>query len=156
MPKNIRASVGKSGANASIDVMTVQYLLNCVPAAEGGPVQELAVDGFIGPQTMAAIVRLQQAHLGWSDGRVDPSGPTLPLLQSYDPIPNVPFNPPHHHQYKGMKHGGKQMLPEPPPGKIPLSKGGGKLPGGGKWDAGGKFDPGTKFGGKWIGGKTFR
>ena len=160
MPKTIRASVGKAGVNASVDVMTIQYLLNCVPAGDGGPAQELAVDGFIGPLTNAAIARFQQTQLGRSDGRVDPSGQTLPVLQSYDPFPNAPFNP--HHQAKGGKMGGKQAGKDWP---APNAKGGGKLGGkweaGGKGDAGGKWDPGGKWdadgklgaGRKWPGGK---
>ena len=37
MPKAISGSVGRGGRFPPSDVMTVQYLLNCVPASQGGP-----------------------------------------------------------------------------------------------------------------------
>lgn len=38
MAKGIRFSVGRDGQNSlPLDVMTVQYLLNCVPSSKGGP-----------------------------------------------------------------------------------------------------------------------
>ncbi len=91
MPKKIKRSVGAGGANAYADAATVQYLLNCVPKGAGGPVAELAVDGIVGPLTMAAIRRFQMAKSGKGDGRVDPGGPALAQLQSYDPYPNLPM-----------------------------------------------------------------
>jgi peptidoglycan hydrolase-like protein with peptidoglycan-binding domain len=90
--KNIRYSVGKGGQNAlPHDVMTVQYLLNCVPAGFGGPHVELAVDGMCGPKTIAAIEAFQRKVNGWSDGRVDANGGTLKRLQSFDPAPFQPL-----------------------------------------------------------------
>ena len=35
--------------------VTVQYLLNCVPASQGGPSPELVVNGAVGPKTIKAI-----------------------------------------------------------------------------------------------------
>lgn len=90
--KKILTSVGVGGANQPVDVMTVQYLLNCVPAVQGGPPEELAVDGLVGPKTVAAIRRFQGAQFGWGDGRVDAEkagGRTLPVLQRFDPFPDL-------------------------------------------------------------------
>ena len=138
MPKQIFSSVGNSGANAKFDVMTVQYLLNCVPRSEGGPDLELTVDGLAGPLTIGAISQFQKAHLNWSDGRVDPFGPTLAAMQHYDPYPDLTLS----FNFKAAKYGGKGL-------------GGGY---GGKLGEtyGGKF--GGKYGGesagKWSGGKV--
>jgi peptidoglycan hydrolase-like protein with peptidoglycan-binding domain len=85
-------SVGQGGRNAlPQDVMTVQYLLNCVPSGRGGPAPELAVDGIAGPKTLAAIRAFQQRHMTSPDGRIDPGGPTLALLSGYDPYPDLPL-----------------------------------------------------------------
>lgn len=82
--------------------MTVQYLLNCVPTARGGPPQELKADGIIGPETLSAIVRFQIAVGATADGRVAPGSQTLARLQPFDPLPDqaltttgvtVNFNP---------------------------------------------------------------
>ena len=92
MPKSIQTSVGQGGANATAqDVMTVQYLPNCVPANQGGPTPELAVDGIVGPKTIAAIVGFQSRLTPAPDGRVDPGGPTITCLQKYDPYPMQPM-----------------------------------------------------------------
>jgi peptidoglycan hydrolase-like protein with peptidoglycan-binding domain len=89
MPKTITGSVGRGGKNyPASDVMTVQYLLNCVPATQGGPAKELAVDGAAGPKTIAAIEGFQRKLGGFADGRVDPGGATLRALQARDPNPN--------------------------------------------------------------------
>jgi Putative peptidoglycan binding domain len=89
MPKTITGSVGRGGKNfPPSDVMTVQYLLNCVPATQGGPAKELAVDGAAGPKTIAAIEGFQRRMGGFADGRVDPGGATLRALQTRDPYPN--------------------------------------------------------------------
>jgi hypothetical protein len=89
MPKTITGSVGRGGRNyPHSDVMTVQYLLNCVPAAQGGPAKELVVDGAAGPRTIAAIEGFQRRLGGFADGRVDPGGATLRALQARDPHPN--------------------------------------------------------------------
>ncbi len=56
MPMTLSNAVGRGGRNfPPVDVMTVQYLLNCVPAGRGGPAAELAVDGAAGPKTIATI-----------------------------------------------------------------------------------------------------
>lgn len=93
MPKTIESSVGHNGQNVKSSVMTVQYLLNCVPAAQGGPEPELAVDGIVGPRTIAAIKRFQARKVGFADGRVDPGGKTLAALGAFDPYPNQPMSP---------------------------------------------------------------
>lgn len=54
-----------------------------MPAGNGGPQPRLAMDGIVGKLTIGAIHRFQARHLGWSDGRIDPDGPTLPRLRSY-------------------------------------------------------------------------
>lgn len=87
---SISKSVGFGGANDARDVCTVQYLLNCVPASNGGPVEELPVDGVRhGPgfvMLVDAIRRFQsRTFQGWCDGRVDPGGPTLMHLNRWNP-----------------------------------------------------------------------
>lgn len=89
MPKSISGPVGKGGKNRSGDVLTVQYLLNCVPKSNGGPAKELILDGLCGMLTEAAIVQFQRASLGFADGRVDTKGPTITKLLSYDPYPSM-------------------------------------------------------------------
>ncbi len=89
MPKSISGPVGKGGKNRSEDVLTVQYLLNCVPKSNGGPAKELILDGLCGMLTEAAIVQFQRAALGFADGRVDTKGPTITKLLSYDPYPSM-------------------------------------------------------------------
>jgi hypothetical protein len=79
-PNTISASVGAGGRNLPDDVRTVQTLLNGVSPANGGPVPKLAVDGFIGPKTNAAILAFQKRHFSFHDGKVDPGGPTLAKL----------------------------------------------------------------------------
>ncbi|HZL70937.1 MAG TPA: peptidoglycan-binding protein, partial [Planctomycetota bacterium] len=91
MAKNILGSVGQGGSNGSQSVMTIQYLLNCVPAVQGGPATELVVDGLIGPKTVAAILNFQKAHFSTADGRVDPNGSTLKALQQFDPFPQISY-----------------------------------------------------------------
>jgi hypothetical protein len=93
MSKSLGASVGQGGLNKSADVMTVQFLLNCVPVSQGGPPKELAVDGLIGPKTVLAIRQFQTTQFGWCDGRVDPEqygGMTIVALKTFDPVPDSP------------------------------------------------------------------
>ncbi len=71
----ISGSVGKGGVNQYDDVKLVQTLLNKSGA-------NLAVDGDVGPLTIAAISAYQMGQFGWSDGRVDVSGKTWQSLQS--------------------------------------------------------------------------
>jgi Putative peptidoglycan binding domain len=76
----IEGSVGAGGKNASTDVRTIQAALNDVSPEDGGPSPALAVDGFIGPLTIAAIKKFQQKHVPVVDSRIDPHGPTLAAL----------------------------------------------------------------------------
>jgi peptidoglycan hydrolase-like protein with peptidoglycan-binding domain len=77
---SITASVGRGGRNLADDVRAVQSALNAQDVADGGPGVKLAVDGLVGPLTIAAIEHYQRHHFGWADGRVDPDGPTIHAL----------------------------------------------------------------------------
>ena len=66
--------------NLPDDVRVIQSALNEQDVASGGPSVKLDVDGLIGPLTIAAIENYQRRQLGWSDGRVDPDGPTIHAL----------------------------------------------------------------------------
>ncbi|WP_036287323.1 peptidoglycan-binding domain-containing protein [Methylosinus sp. PW1] len=77
---SIGGSVGRGGRNRPEDVRTIQSALNGVCPADGGPILKLDVDGIVGPITIAAIEKYQNRQLGWSDGRVDPDGPTIHAL----------------------------------------------------------------------------
>jgi putative peptidoglycan binding protein len=74
----ISASVGLGGRNLAGDTFTVQQLLNRARQRDGLP--PIAVDGRVGPETIGAIRAFQQSRLGFSDGRVDPNGPTIAAL----------------------------------------------------------------------------
>jgi hypothetical protein len=76
----ISASVGQGGRNHIADVRTIQDALNNASPVSGRPMPPLAVDGIVGPKTLAAINAYQRQHLGFSDGRVDPHGPTIRAL----------------------------------------------------------------------------
>lgn len=76
----LTAAVGAEAPNHAADVRAVQAALNQVPAADGGPVERLAVDGTCGPRTIAAIARFQMRHFGWTDFRVDRGMGTAKLL----------------------------------------------------------------------------
>ncbi len=138
--KSLVASVGYGGANAAADVMTVQFLLNCVPVSQGGPVKDLAVDGLVGPKTIQAIHKFQKIQFGWSDGRVDPEkygGTTIVELKKFDPVPDSP--PPEPRP--------APKIPSQPEGKgAPYAKGGAKGAPGVKSGAKGASLPGGKFG----------
>ena len=73
----IRASVGRGGYNNKSDVRIIQRLLNEATPTGQGP---LAVDGIVGPKTIAAIQSFQKVAGGVVDGRVDPHGPTIKRL----------------------------------------------------------------------------
>jgi len=143
MAKNILGSVGEGGANQSQSVKVVQYLLNCVPGGSGGPGAELAVDGMIGPKTVAAIRKFQMAKFGKADGRVDLNGATIKALQGFDPHPNDGLGALSHktpHKESGA------------PGKTPSEKMGGdwwKSPGGDKMGGVAGKTPSEKMGGEW-------
>ncbi len=82
MAKSINGSVGRGGRNfPDKDVLTVQYLLNCVPVRNGGQQAELVLDGVCGPKTIKAIEGFQSKNAGFVDGRVDPAGMTLQSLR---------------------------------------------------------------------------
>lgn len=72
----IAASVGLAGGNRPDDTRLIQDLLNRVRAVS----PPLAVDGLVGPKTIAAIRLFQNAQFGSADGRVDPHGRTLARL----------------------------------------------------------------------------
>lgn len=72
--------VGTGGTGAKDDTVLVQSLLNAIPSGEGGPQTRLKVDGIVGPVTVAAIRRYQQACAYPVDGRVDVLGPTIKSL----------------------------------------------------------------------------
>jgi hypothetical protein len=150
MPKAIRYSVGRGGRNAlPQDVMTVQYLLNCVPQSKGGPSPELVVDGIAGPKTMAAIACFQRGALATPDGRVDPGGPTIARLLQYDPYPGQPMPPAS--SFPKMPAGQKQAgyKQDGPPGSKQGGVPGWKdLPGGAYKQTGSQgYPPGSKQGG---------
>ena len=86
MARTISGTVGRSAANRYDDVVTVQELLNQVPADEGGPRPKLKVDGICGSKTKSAIQKFQLHHFGWkgADGRVNPGHQTLAKLNEYD------------------------------------------------------------------------
>lgn len=86
MARAISASVGSGGVNRKADSMTVQELLNEVPAVQGGPSPQLVVDGLPWAKTIAAIRNFQkvQLHFKWPDGRVDPNRKTLAKLNEFD------------------------------------------------------------------------
>lgn len=117
MAKNISAAVGMGGANLFYDTVTVQYLLNCVPATKGGPLEELDIDGIIGPKTLAAIRRFQEVAITRADGRVDPGGPTIAALGAYDPMPWSPIS-------EGLNKGVKGNFSEGYKGDFPFAKSG--------------------------------
>lgn len=143
MPKSISAAVGRGAASFNpTDVLTVQYLLNCVPSGSGGPQPELVLDGICGPKTTGAIERFQNWQLGFADGRVDPGGKTIRALQQFDPAPNQPLGGLGHSKGGFGKASGKGF-----------GKGGGVIPGGSKTTPSGPAPwhgktPGGKHGGQ--------
>jgi hypothetical protein len=107
MARQISASVGRlGGVNRQDDVVTVQALLNQVTPADGGPTVLLVLDGKCGPKTIKAIQIFQLKHFGWpgADGRVDPDGPTLARLNTFDQTAPIP-----------------QPAPTPQPQALPTS-----------------------------------
>ncbi len=169
MPKTISGAVGRGGRNfPPSDVMTVQYLLNCVPVPQGGPNPELAIDGAVGPKTIAAIENFQRKNGGACDGRVDPGGGTLRALQGRDPYPNQslaqtgakggqakgagdPFGQKGYGQKEGSDPFGQKGYGQQG-GSGPFGHKDGGQPFGGKGDFGG---PGAKTGGPFGGGGMF-
>jgi len=78
----IAGSVGVGGRNTPADVRAIQAALNDIAPGDGGPDPKLAVDGIAGPKTNKAIAKFQQRSIGWSDGRIDPGGPTLKAINA--------------------------------------------------------------------------
>ena len=92
MPRSITQSVGRNGTNRKDDVKTVQELINLsikkLPA-----LKPLTVDGDVGPLTIAAIEEFQHRVVGMAmpDGRVDPGGRTLSMLNLGAPAATIPI-----------------------------------------------------------------
>ncbi|RZJ25909.1 MAG: hypothetical protein EOO54_04750 [Haliea sp.] len=82
-PMSISASVGRAGVNRFADVVTVQGMLNEAPVQ--GRTAPLAVDGLVGPKTIACILLFQKQSGKIQDGRIDANGPTLKALAGTDP-----------------------------------------------------------------------
>ena len=91
MARSISQSVGRGGINRADDVKVVQELINNnlkkLPS-----LRPLDVDGDIGPLTIAAIEEFQRRVVGMAkpDGRVDPKGQTLALLNLGAPAVAIP------------------------------------------------------------------
>jgi peptidoglycan hydrolase-like protein with peptidoglycan-binding domain len=88
MMNHIKFSVGEDAANNPQDVGIVQHLLNVLRKGDGDEL--LAVDGIVGPKTLAAIREFQQKNCTVVDGRVDPGHETIRLLNEL--APQVPAN----------------------------------------------------------------
>lgn len=88
MPVTISAAVGRDvrtgrdAQNLPDDVRRVQTLLRVAHQLARTPPADIDVDGHVGPRTREAISRFQQANLGFADGIVEPSGPTLSRLNA--------------------------------------------------------------------------
>jgi peptidoglycan hydrolase-like protein with peptidoglycan-binding domain len=65
--------------NRNDDVRVVQALLNDWRARKN--LRPIAVDGSAGPETRGAITAFQQQATGLVDGRVDPHGPAMRVLE---------------------------------------------------------------------------
>ena len=81
-PLQLTGSVGTGGRNVPADVKLVQFALNLLSAASGGPLQPLALDGVCGQFTIASITRFQHMHFRGlvGDGRIDPGRRTATRL----------------------------------------------------------------------------
>jgi peptidoglycan hydrolase-like protein with peptidoglycan-binding domain len=76
----ITGSVGNGGNNQLGDVLFVQLLLADWLVRTGN--SPIAVDGSVGPMTVAAIEAFQTATTGIVDGRIDAGGPALDRLEA--------------------------------------------------------------------------
>ncbi|MFH7191031.1 peptidoglycan-binding protein, partial [Klebsiella pneumoniae] len=85
----IGGAVGRGGVNRSTDVRAIQQLLNIRRSAWSS--RPLRVDGMCGTQTLRAIAEAQYRLVGRprSDGRIDPNGPTLRLLNAMRSVPRA-------------------------------------------------------------------
>src|SRR4051812_36613471 len=85
-------SVGAGGKNTHDDGVVIQVLLNLNRPA---PLPQLALDGAVGPGTIAAIKEFQARvlHGAAPDGRIEPGGATLQALQAglprFDPMASL-------------------------------------------------------------------
>ena len=79
----LKSSVGRGGVNQPNDVRTVQALLNDWRSKNGR--RPVAIDGFVGPETIDAITDFQRTVTGIVDGRVDPGGPAIRKLVTAPP-----------------------------------------------------------------------
>ncbi|MEG3627098.1 peptidoglycan-binding domain-containing protein [Streptomyces poriticola] len=75
----ISQPVGQDGTNLRREVQYVQALLNVFRTERGRTV--LALDGLVGPLTIAAIEEFQSAVTGIVDGRVDPGAQAITALE---------------------------------------------------------------------------
>jgi hypothetical protein len=76
---NLSGPVGQGGMNLAPDVLRIQKALNIARDQDG--LSEIAEDGIIGPETIAAILEFQRLHTQVGDGRIDPHGVTLRELE---------------------------------------------------------------------------
>jgi len=76
----INGSVGAGGNNAKSDTRKIQKLLS-----EIFPLHSLIVGGDCGPKSIRRIKRFQKRFMAEPDGRVDPAGRTLRLLNTAAP-----------------------------------------------------------------------
>jgi peptidoglycan hydrolase-like protein with peptidoglycan-binding domain len=76
----ILRSVGAGGANFRNDTFHVQAALDIWSVAD--KTASIKVDGIVGPRTIAAIRAYQTRKSLFTDGRVDPNGPTIARLES--------------------------------------------------------------------------
>ena len=78
----IEHSVGNGGFNDHNDTLIIQCALNVARVRTG--LTPIAIDGFIGPETIGAILAFQRANAGLAnDGRIDPGGRTIAALTSF-------------------------------------------------------------------------
>lgn len=87
--KRIGAPVGRLGANLAADVVTIKYLLNTVPEANGGPAG-VVLERTPLSELIQHIEHFQRRNLGFADGRVDVNGRTFQALSAFDPTPGDP------------------------------------------------------------------
>ncbi len=87
MAVTLSGSVGRGGKNIAADVITVQKLIN-KNLAVIAPLVALDEDGGCGSLTIGAIEAFQRKALSMTrpDGRVDPGGNTLRVLNGERPI----------------------------------------------------------------------
>jgi hypothetical protein len=77
----IAGSVGAGGQNHSRDAGIVQFLVN--EANQNNGSTPLKIDGIVGPKTIAAIQTFQRSNNAVTDGRADPNGTTMRLLNGF-------------------------------------------------------------------------